>query len=276
MGLSIHNNLLSICKEITTGKGWVLLSNIFDPELVVSAKDVLFKTRFEKETDHNEEDATQNNYSGLTWGLLSKGQVFAKMATHPLLLSICRQILGSKCRLSSLSANTVLPGMEGQQPHLDYPYHRYLWPAEYEYSPYPATSLMSLTVITLLTDFTPENGSTALVPGSQLSPAYPDDQKLFFEKCQQVTGKAGDVMIIAGSIQHCAMTNKSNAARSAILQQMVPLFVTPFEDIRGNSWEADEDIRLILAMDHEHPTIKYGNEKEILHESSSLKLHKAR
>ena len=261
MGLSIHNNLLSICKEITTGKGWVLLSNIFDPELVVSAKDVLFKTRFEKETDHNEEDATQNNYSGLTWGLLSKGQVFSKIATHPLLLSICRQILGAKCRLSSLSANTVLPGMEGQHPHLDYPYHRYLWPAED--AAYSTTNLMSLTVITLLTDFNRENGSTALVPGSQLHPTHPDDQKSFFKKCQQVVGKAGDVMIIAGSIQHCAMPNKSTGARSAILQQMVPLFVTPFEDIRGNKWEVDEDIRLILAMDHEHPTLKYGIQKEV-------------
>ena len=49
-------------------------------------------------------------------------------------------------------------------------------------------------------------------------------------------------------------------SRSAILQQMVPLFVTPFEDIRGTKGEADEEIQSILAMDHEHPTIKYGTQ----------------
>ena len=49
--------------------------------------------------------------------------------------------------------------------------------------------------------------------------------------------------------------------RSAVLQQMVPLFVTPFEDIRGDEWEENDDIRSILAMDHEHPTLKYGTQK---------------
>ena len=257
----ILDKLHEICKEITNGQGWILLPNIFGQEVIDVARGAILKKEFLEESAHNDEDATQNNYSGLTWGLLSKNQVFGKMATHPLLLSVCRQILGTKCRLSSLSANTVLPGMDGQQPHLDYPYHRYLWPAKYEDMAYPAANLLSLTIITLLTDFNPQNGSTALVPGSQINPCYPDDQAIFFENAEQVSGKAGDVLIIAGSIQHCAMPNKSNGPRSAILQQMVSLFVTPFEDIRGNKWEADEDIRTILAMDHEHPTLKYGIEK---------------
>ena len=266
MGVTIQNDkaqqgIHNICEEIIKGEGWVMLPGIFDPEIIESAKDVIIKNKFEHEPDHNDDDASQNNYCGLTWGLLSKGEVFAKIATHPLTLSVCRQILGAKCRLSSLSANTVLPGMEGQQPHLDYPYHRYLWPSKYEDMPYPTTTLMSLTVVTLLTDFNPENGSTALIPGSQLKPEHPDDKDLFYEKCEQVTGRAGDVMIIAGSIQHCAMVNKSSLPRSAILQQMVPLFVTPFEDIRGTKGEADEEIQSILAMDHEHPTLKYGTQK---------------
>ena len=33
--------------------------------------------------------------------------------------------------------------------------------------------------------------------------------------------------------------------------------VTPFEDIRGDKMEEDKDIRSILALDHEHPTLKY-------------------
>ena len=50
------------------------------------------------------------------------------MTTYPVILEVSRKLLGDNCRLSSLSANSVLPGMEGQDPHLDYPYYRHLWP----------------------------------------------------------------------------------------------------------------------------------------------------
>ena len=250
-------DIQSICEEIQTGDGWVLLPDIFSQQIIEAAKDVVIKKEFEKETDHSDNDASQNNYSGLTWGLLSQGEVFVDIATHPLILGICRKILGDRCRVSSISANTVVQGMVGQEPHLDYPYHRYMWPA----TGYPATNIMSLTVVTLLTDFTPENGSTALIPGSQLSPEHPDNKEEFYARCQQVRGKAGDVMIIAGSLQHCAMPNKTDRPRSAILQQMVPIFVTPFEDIRGDKLEQNQDLRSILALDHEHPTLKYGTKK---------------
>ena len=50
----------------------------------------------------------QNNYSGLTWGLLQRGKVFSKLATHPVILEVARRLLGDNCRLSSISANTVM------------------------------------------------------------------------------------------------------------------------------------------------------------------------
>ena len=47
-----------------------------------------------------------------------------------------------------------------------------------------------------------------------------------------MTGRAGDVLMFAGQLQHCAMPNTTPHPRCAVLQQMVPLFVTPFESIR--------------------------------------------
>ena len=244
----------AFCEDIVDGKGWVRLENFFEPTQIEKAKDALNK-EFDQEKDHKNKDASQNNYTGLTWGLLSQGGGIIEMVTHQDIMAICRKILGKKCRLSSLSANTVVKGMPGQVPHLDYPYHRDLWPDEGDY---PAKNIMSLTVIMLLTDFTKDNGATALIPRSQRKPTHPDVKEDFYASCEQVEGKAGDVMIIAGSLQHCAMENKTDLPRQAILMQMVPLYVTPFELIKWDKQERNEDLRTILALDHEHPTLKKG------------------
>ena len=50
----------------------------------------------------------------------------SQLATHPVILEVSRRLLGENCRLSSLAANCVVPGSQGQEPHLDYPYYRYL------------------------------------------------------------------------------------------------------------------------------------------------------
>ncbi len=82
----------------------------------------------------------------------------------------------------------------------------------------PATHMLSLQVVTLVTDFTVENGSTAIVPGSHINPRYPDYREEFFRRAIQVEeffrraiqveARAGDVLMFSGPIQHCAMPNK--------------------------------------------------------------------
>ena len=109
------------------------------------------------------------------------------MTTHPVIMEVSRKLLGDNCRLSSLAANSVLPGMEGQDPHLDYPYYRHLWPGVEGCMNLPATHMLSLQIVTLVTDFTVENGSTAIVPGSHINPRYPDNREEFFDRAIQVT-----------------------------------------------------------------------------------------
>ena len=83
----------------------------------------------------------------------------------------------------------------------------------------------SVQFVTLLTDFTKENGGTAIRPYSHLVPTFPKDEREFFDHAIQVEGKAGDTVVFAGPIQHCAMSNKSKQFRSGILQHMVPVYV---------------------------------------------------
>ena len=52
--------------------------------------------------------------------------------------------------------------------------------------------------------------------------AYPENTDDFLENMIQPRAEAGDVIIFTGVMQHCAMHNKSNASRTAILIQMLP------------------------------------------------------
>ena len=202
-------------------------------------------------------DDKHNNYGGLTWGLLSRGRIFTKMAAHPVILEVSRALLGNQCRLSSFAANTVVPGMPGQLPHLDYPYYRHLWPSRDACMDLPPSHLLALQIVTLLTDFTPENGSTAIVPGSHINPRHPENVDEFFKHSIQLTAKAGDVIMFAGPIQHCAMGNNTKEIRCGILQHMVPLYVTPFEDLVTEREEAEEVVSQLLAINNPHPILKY-------------------
>ena len=73
--------------------------------------------------------------------------------------------------------------------------------------------------------FSKENGATAIRPGSHKVPKYPDDTEDFYANSLQMEGKAGDVVVFAGAMQHCAMPNKSPGLRSGVLQHMVPVYI---------------------------------------------------
>ena len=118
-------DLQEVYHRLTLGPGWVLLKGMVSGKDVEMAKERIMRSKRNEIQIFDQKDVKQNNYNGLTWGLLHRGRIFTKLATHPVILSVFRAILGPSCRLSSLTANTVLPGMAGQQPHLDFPYYRH-------------------------------------------------------------------------------------------------------------------------------------------------------
>lgn len=252
-----ETELENIAKTISTGSGYVVIPNVFSQEETETAYNII---REEMKTNKHEvrttfSDIRHNHYSGMLFGLLSYGEVFQKFAASQVILQISNRILGSNCRLSSYSSNTIYKEMGGQNPHLDYPYYRPLWPQEDGVN-FALPHIMSLTFIVGLSDLTPENGSTAVVPGSQLRIDYPDDQEEFDKNCIQISAKSGDLCVIAGSIQHCSMPNKTDTPRCALLQQMISLYINPFEDFRDFEKYVpnnDQTWRQLLALDHPLP-----------------------
>ena len=224
-------NLTKIKSAVVNGPGYCILKKVFSiNDIKIARSRVEYLTEKNDGPRNKDIPASQNMYPGLIWRLLGKGEIFEKIATHPALLEIAREILGPKSQISCYVSNTVQPGMPGQTPHIDYPYYDGYFPSTDQNSQRP---LLSVTLMTMLSEFNKQVGATGLIPGSQRSPSYPADQEEFFHNCIQIEGEPGDVAIFAGCIQHCSMPNKSqNTKKMGIIQSMVPAYVTPYQDFR--------------------------------------------
>jgi len=265
--ISENYDINPVVEALTTGDGYAIIKNaISQKDVEILRERVMYFTCNEKkETLKSLENLTpvelQNHFHGLIWGLINKGRIFEKLLLHPLIQNISRVLLGEDAQLLSYTANTVAPGQPGQTPHLDYPYYRSFFPKDEKYRHPMMTQPLALVFITLITDFTVENGSTALRPNSHKVPTYPKDQDEFFAKAIQVVGKAGDIVVMRSSVQHCAMPNRSDGVRSGILLHMGPCFIRPYENIPDSMEQsakdrASEELRKVLSLDNPYPRLK--------------------
>ena len=91
---------------------------------------------------------------------------------------------------------------------------------------------MNLQVTIPLDPFNEVSGASAFLPGSQADLNYPaeEDRDGFFDSCGRMAGDPGDALIFNGMVWHCAMPNKSDHDRTAILIEYLPKFIIPLED----------------------------------------------
>jgi hypothetical protein len=74
---------------------------------------------------------------------------------------------------------------------------------------------MSLNMLVMLDDFTPETGGTLVLNGSHLVEAMPSAD-LFLKLATRITGKAGDVLLFDSQVVHSAGENRGEARRRAL------------------------------------------------------------
>ena len=229
----IDEQLERIVDELLTGGGAVAIRGAFDHNDVHEARELIME--YSKETDKETHFQGANedtiHLQRRVWNLLAKGQVFERMVQHADVVKITSAFLGNQFHLGSIAANRLLPGGPGQEPHIDYPY----WDM-YDRDAFPArinsSFPMNLQVTIPLDPFTEESGASGFLPGSQADLRYPDtdDREHFFEHCARMSGDPGDAILFNGMVWHCAMPNKSDHNRSAVLIEYLPKFIIPLED----------------------------------------------
>ncbi len=253
-----------VVEELMTGGGAVRLTGLFTADEVAEARAIIMR--------HSEVDAAKvTHFQGAAeadgtlalqrrvWNLLAKGEVFSRMAAHPVLMAILRRFLGSEFIMGSIAANRILPGGPGQEPHVDYPYWDFHAPHTHPMG-LNASFPMNAQVSVILDPFTEESGATAYVPGSQKALRYPTEEDRFFERCARMTGDPGDAVIFFGAAWHCAMPNRSEHDRNAVLIQYLPKWVKPMEDMRAALPAsfldaASGDMRQLLGLNYPYPEV---------------------
>ncbi len=141
--------------------------------------------------------------------LVDKGEIFREVILRETILAYVRHVLGDEFKLSSLNVRSVNPKTSVKQPlHADMaavPDEIGFWVAN---------------VVTMLDDFTVDNGALRVVPGSHRKGATPQDALVdpLAPHANEllVTGSAGDIIILNAHTWHGGMPNHTAHPRTAL------------------------------------------------------------
>ncbi len=199
--------------------GYVTLPNVLTPD---EAADVRARVMAlaEEERATKPDNVYLDGKSQRVWNLVNKDEAFERLVQHPRTLGAHEGMLGDDCTLSSFTANVIGPGSPAGGLHLDSPLTALP-------TPLPQYALVANSVW-LLDDFTEENGATFVVPGSQKLGRLPAEDDTV--EPVQVTGRAGSVTIIHGSIWHGSGANTTDRHRVCLLGFFTRAVMKPQQD----------------------------------------------
>jgi hypothetical protein len=101
---------------------------------------------------------------------------------------------------------------------------------------------LSLNMLVMLDDFTPQNGATLMLSGSHHVEATPSAET-FEARAEQATGRAGDVLLFDSLLVHAAAANLSAAPRRALTLVFGRPFMKPHMDwIRRFGRDAEDTL----------------------------------
>ncbi|MEM7590767.1 MAG: phytanoyl-CoA dioxygenase family protein [Cyanobacteria bacterium P01_A01_bin.83] len=212
-------NTAAINKEITRGKGFVVLPNLVSADKATAARNLILELA--QQDKQNGNLVIQEKKERL-YGLIYRGDVFADLVQNQIILEIVEEILGEDIILGGFSAHILHPGAKSMGIHVDYPY--WAMPA-----PFPKYPILEIQVIWMLEDFTVNNGAPVFAAGTQKLATQPNKWQ-FKLKAKRITGSAGSAIISHGLCWHDTSDNKSDRSRVSLLGNYTPQYVHPLEN----------------------------------------------
>jgi ectoine hydroxylase-related dioxygenase (phytanoyl-CoA dioxygenase family) len=188
--------------------GYVLVEDVLDAQTLETVRNRV-EELYEKEGENAGSEFRQEPGTRRLANLVDKGEIFQRLMATSRILEIVGHVLGPEFKLSSFNARSANPYSSEAQPlHCDaaaLPDEKGFWVCN---------------TIWLLDDFTPENGATRVIPGSQnwrqlpqdvlVNPAASHPDELL------VLGRAGSVVVMNTHAWHGGTANRTPHHRRAL------------------------------------------------------------
>ena len=164
---------------------------------------------FEEHENIRRENRNPISSKGLALNALVGNEVFFDFLQYLIDIKIIDWIeenyFNGKCILNSFTALSNIPGEEGV-------FHKKV---HRDIRGYSSDVPIMLNMLIMLDDFTEDNGSTLLLPGSHLKLEAPSDNE-FKNNAIKSTGVAGDIIIWNSNLFHASGTNNTSSVRRAL------------------------------------------------------------
>lgn len=171
---------------------------------------------------------------------------FLAIAAHPDIVEIARRLMGGYVTLMQQNGIRNAPAdRHGQSAfHRDLPYQHFT-----------SSRPIAINALLCLDEFTPETGSTVVLPGSHKVEAFPTDE--YVERNETpTTAPAGAYLILNSMLYHRAGHNVSNRVRRAVNN----VYTIPFIKQQivlpaqlGGKWSDDPALARLLGYESDPP-----------------------
>lgn len=134
-------------------------------------------------------------------------EAFLEVATKPRLIELCRRALGDYFIVNQQNGirNSAICDSHNQaRYHRDLPYQHFV-----------SSRPLAINALLCLDGFTPENGSTKVLPGSHKIEYFPDDRVVRSIEIS-TSVPAGVYLVLNSMVFHCAGINTTTAPRRAV------------------------------------------------------------
>jgi ectoine hydroxylase-related dioxygenase (phytanoyl-CoA dioxygenase family) len=208
LSLGVRNDTLTSAeKTFLDENGYLHLEIILSAGEVAAFNHRLKELALQEGEDAGKEVHQEKGTTRLS-NLIDKDRMFEKCIRQPKVLAAISHVLAAEFKLSSLNYRAALPGQGLQGLHTDW------------HEAVPDGNYQVCNSIWLLDDFTPENGATRIIPGTQKHDKRPwdvmEDATADHPDQVVVEAKAGSVVIFNSHTWHGGVLNRTSKPRRAM------------------------------------------------------------
>ena len=229
-----------IIKELTTGKGYIIIKNFYNKKIINKAEKIIDKklkksSKFKITQKKYEVDKIHKSIN--FFDLLNTDDVFRKLIQPKFAMNAFRKLLGENFVCTYYAAQCSAAGSRGQSLHLDYPYVSYSRPGDKipigmgskEY-------LLSCGILTYLNSPNKNNNGPIVLTGSQKYRRFPTVEEVKKYRFKKLKVPKGGMVILNTLLWHAGAPNYSeDKNRHLLVAHYTPDFIRLRLELKKNT-----------------------------------------